>query len=76
MDTYGHPEPRVDPKWVEGHRNDPGLRVVLADRHTQPSQEPRIAGMVHIPCNTAVKEDGTDLFPQVGMDRLSGFSSC
>ncbi len=76
MDTYGHPEPHVDPKWVEGHPNDPGVRVVPADRHMQPSQEPRIAGAVHIPCNTAVKEDGTDLFPQVGMDCLSGFSSC
>ncbi len=76
MDTYGHPEPRVGPKRVEGHPNDPGVRVVPADRPMQPSQEPRIAGAVHIPCNTAVKEDGTDLFPHVAMDCLSGFSLC
>ena len=46
MADYAHPQMLTDPEWVAGHLNDPGVRIVLADRHLNPEEDLRIPGSV------------------------------
>ena len=46
MADYAFPDVLVDPGWVAERLNDPGTRVVLADRHMKPGEDPRIPGSV------------------------------
>ena len=44
MADYASPDVLVDPGWVAERLNDPGTRIVLADRHMNAAEDPRIPG--------------------------------
>lgn len=46
MSDYANPKAIVDSQWVAEHLEDAGTRLVLADRHMNPAEDPRIPGSV------------------------------
>src|SRR5215469_645628 len=46
MSNYAHPEVLVSTDWVEGHANDPGVRVVEVDVDTKAYDEGHIPGSI------------------------------
>ena len=46
MADYADPQAIADVQWVAERREDAGMRLVLADRHMNPAEDPRIAGSV------------------------------
>jgi len=57
---YANPEALVDTDWLEGHLQDPGIRVVEVDEDTTAYEKGHIPGAKNVPWSKATNEDVID----------------
>src|SRR6266581_1404148 len=71
MAEYTNPDALVETDWVEGHLNDPGIRVVEVDEDTTAYEKGHIPGAVGWNWNTDLHAPvGRDYVDQEGLSAL------